>query len=224
MREPLEPWTWSAERERAAELIADGSRTGEQIAEACGVSRETIQDWKRCPEFRGRVHEHLAAWRAKLSHEGLALKSNRIALLMGRAAILRGVIRARGKLPSYANAPGTTIAQKGVQVRTVKSIGGGLFQEKVEEFALDTGLLEQECGYLERIAIELGEWKQVIDVSTTELISDEAKDLAELFSHEELVRARKRALERKPDAPPTTAPESQAPECPASPSPPAPAS
>lgn len=222
MRGPsLDPWTWTAERERAAELVADGHLTNDEIAAECDVEARTIQYWKRAPEFRERVHEHLAVWRAKLSQEGLALKSNRIAMLMGRAASIRGIVRARGKLPSHANAPGTTIAQKGLQVRTLKSIGGGDHQQVIEEFAIDTVTLADERDCLQAIATELGEWKQEIRVTTDSPISDEAKDLAELFTHDELVRARQRALERKPDAPPTIAPELPAPACPVSPTPPA---
>src|ERR1700730_16230228 len=123
MRGPsLDPWTWTAEHERAAQLVADGQRTNDQIAVECGVAGRSLREWKRCPEFRERVRQHLAEYRAKLAVEGLALKSNRIALLMGRAAILRGIVRAHGKHPSMANAPGTTVAQKGIQVRRMKSI------------------------------------------------------------------------------------------------------
>jgi hypothetical protein len=115
MRGPsLDPWTWTAERERAAQLVADGHLTNDEIAVECGVGGRSLRDWKRCPEFRERVRQCLAEFRAKLAVEGLALKSNRIALLMGRAATLRGIVRARGKDPSMANAPGTTALQKGL--------------------------------------------------------------------------------------------------------------
>src|SRR5450432_3632192 len=61
--------------------------------------RGPLRDLRRCPEFCERVRQYLAVYRAKLAVEGLALKSNRIALLMRRAAIVRGVVRARGKHP-----------------------------------------------------------------------------------------------------------------------------
>ncbi len=131
MRGPsLDPWTWTGERERAAQLVADGHLTNDQIVVECGVSGRSLRDWKRCLEFRERVRHYLAEFRAKLSVEGLALKSNRIALLMGRAATLRGIVRARGKDPAMVNAPG-------------------------------------ERQYLQHIATELGEWKQVIDLKGT---------------------------------------------------------
>jgi hypothetical protein len=104
-----------------------------------------------------RAREAMSAeFRAKLAVEGLALKSNRIALLMGRAATLRGIVRARGKHPSMANAPGTTALQKGLQMRTIKSIGSGVLAREVEEYALDTGLLDEERQYLQHIATGVG--------------------------------------------------------------------
>jgi hypothetical protein len=76
MRGPsLDPWTWTDERERAAQLVADGQRTNDQIAVECGVAGRSLRDWKRCPEFRERVRRYLAEYRAKLAVEGLALKS-----------------------------------------------------------------------------------------------------------------------------------------------------
>jgi hypothetical protein len=168
MRGPsLDPWTWTGERERAAQLVADGHLTNDEIAVECGVSGRSLRDWKRCLEFRERVRQCLAEFRAKLAVEGLALKSNRIALLMGRAATLRGIVRARGKDPRMANAPGTTALQKGLQMRTIKSIGSGVSAREVEEYVLDTGLLDEERQYLQHIATELGEWKQVIDLKGT---------------------------------------------------------
>jgi hypothetical protein len=188
----IDPWSWTAERERAAELVADGAYTMEQIAEACGVDRRTILEWRHNPEFRDRVHEHLAAWRAKLASEGLAIKANRIALIMARAAMIRGVIRARGKL--NVNAPGTTTAQKGCQVRTWKSLGGGDMTQIVEEFAVDVATLEKEQGYCQYIATELGEWQNAITVSGT--LSNEpspvAYALAETFTQQEIAAARER--------------------------------
>jgi hypothetical protein len=82
---------------------------------------------------------------------------------MGRAATLRGIVRARSKHPSMANAPGTTVAQKGIQVRTLKSTGRRDRQEVVEEFVVDIGPLDQKCDYLRQIPNELGEGKQVIE-------------------------------------------------------------
>jgi hypothetical protein len=39
MRGPsLDPWTWTAERECAAQLVADGHLTNDEIAVECGVS------------------------------------------------------------------------------------------------------------------------------------------------------------------------------------------
>ena len=197
MRGPsLDPWTWTPERERAAQMVANGQRSNDQIAVECGVSGRSLRDWKSCPEFGERVRQYLAEYRAKLSAEGLALKSNRIALLMARAAMIRGIIRARGKHQSMANAPGTTVAQKGIQIRTLKSLGGGDMTQIVEEFAVDIRLLDQECDYLQHIATELGEWKKPIEHGGKVAASPELVALCEIVTVEEFATIEKRRAEK----------------------------
>jgi hypothetical protein len=45
MRGPsLDPWTWTDERERAAQMVADGQRTNDQIAVECGVAGRSLRD------------------------------------------------------------------------------------------------------------------------------------------------------------------------------------
>jgi hypothetical protein len=160
------------------------------------VAGRSLRDWKRCPEFCERVRLCLAGYRAKLSAEGLALKSNRIALLMGRAAMIRGVIRTRGKHPTMANAPGTTVAQKGIQFRKVKSIGSGHSRQLAEEFAVDIRLLDQEWDYLQHIATELGEWNQPIEHGGKVAASPELTVLCEFVTAEEFAAIEKRRAEK----------------------------
>ena len=67
----LDPWQWTAERERAAELIADGRLNQKEIAAECEATADTLQEWNRHRDFRERVQEHLDRIRAKFAKRGL---------------------------------------------------------------------------------------------------------------------------------------------------------
>jgi hypothetical protein len=168
-RTKITPWTWNASREQAAQLIADNQISNDQIAARIGVTPKTVTLWKReSPEFRARIAEHVATFRKNITTTGLVLKENRIALLKARAATIRGMMLARGKQKCMRNAPGETVMQKGIQVRTQKSIGSGHFAEKVEEFAVDTAALAEERAILQQIATEMGDWKTKSQVEVAE--------------------------------------------------------
>jgi hypothetical protein len=53
-----ETWEWTPQREKAALAVAS-EKTIVAAAEVSGVSRETIYQWQRIPQFEERVQEHL---------------------------------------------------------------------------------------------------------------------------------------------------------------------
>jgi hypothetical protein len=81
----------------AAQLIANGQLTGEEICEQLSIQRVQLQRWKRIPEFRLRMHEHLAEARKAMLKHTLVETDNQIALLTGWLAAIRGIIRSRGE-------------------------------------------------------------------------------------------------------------------------------
>ena len=87
---PIEPWEWTPECERVAQLIASGELNLNEIAAECEVRRETLWQWKRCPTFRARVHEHLEQVRKAMLRHTLVETDNQIALLTSRLAAIRG--------------------------------------------------------------------------------------------------------------------------------------
>ena len=159
-------------------MLADGQRSNEEIAARVGVTASALIRWRReSPEFRARIDEHVAAFRKRITSEGLATKENRIALSKSRAAAIRGVIRARGQLESMQSAPGDSIIQKGIQCLEIRSIGSGDLAREVEEYRIDTGTLAEERACMRQIAIEMGDWKsrsviQVEGPSIVEILRD----------------------------------------------------
>jgi hypothetical protein len=63
-----------------------------------------LQRWKRIPEFRLRIHEHLAEVRKTMLACTLTETDNQLALLMASVAAIRGIIRSRGE--TNVDAPG----------------------------------------------------------------------------------------------------------------------
>jgi hypothetical protein len=48
-------WNWNPRRLKAAELIAVGKMTHEEIAKECSVNRSTVSEWNMHPEFKEKV-------------------------------------------------------------------------------------------------------------------------------------------------------------------------
>jgi len=169
---------WTAQREQAAQLVADDSLSDESIASRVGVSRQTLAVWKRKPAFQQRVTEHLDAAREAIKAEGIANRINRVNALNDRWERMQTVIAERAADTSsgtYTTAPtedGETeriVApgwSTGLLVRTEKQIGAGDKAIHVIEFAVDTGLLRELRAHEEQAAKELGQWTEKRDVTS----------------------------------------------------------
>jgi hypothetical protein len=167
-RASVTPWAWNASRELAAQLVADGQLENTVIAARAGVTASSFERWKLQPEFAARVADHVAAFRKRITASGIATKEGRIAVLKARAAAIRGMLHARGTNPAMAMAFGSTVMQKGIQVKKLKSIGSGPFAREVEEYAVDTGTLSEERDILKQVAIEMGDWQTKSQIEVIE--------------------------------------------------------
>lgn len=156
-------WEWTDQREDAALLAAEDRLTDEQIAEKCGIDRRTLARWKLVPDFASRVAEHRALWREELKRKGIAAKQNRLDALNDRWERLKRVIEERGADPGMQGVAG---GATGLLVRQVKGIGKGEDFERVEEYAVDTGLLKEMRDHERQAAQELGEWTEKRDVTS----------------------------------------------------------
>jgi len=51
------PWTWTPKRRRAAELVALGEKTQQQIAKELDITDRALRLWQRDPEFEAYVRD-----------------------------------------------------------------------------------------------------------------------------------------------------------------------
>jgi len=143
---------WTANKARAAQLVADGRLTDEQIGKEVGKSRSQIARWKATSEFAARVQQIIKAAELSIFTRGVAQKVRRIEDLDDRWRRLHDIIEARAK--EYANVPG---GSTGLLVRRVRSIGAGANARNVEEYELDRGLLKALLDIQKQAAKELGQ-------------------------------------------------------------------
>jgi len=74
------PWTWTRQRSKAAQLLADGA-TELFVAHELGISRNTLTAWRQRPEFTARLAEIAAKVAAALAEKSIANKQARVAAL-----------------------------------------------------------------------------------------------------------------------------------------------
>lgn len=156
---------WTAQSEEAAELIADGRLTLEEIGEKVGRDRRTIWNWRQHPEFNERVEGHLAAFRDEVRRRGIADQHRRVKAQNDRWNRLQRIVEARADDPDMADVPG---GNTGLIVKTVKirSLGEGDV-EKTIEAEVDVGLLKEMREHEKLTAQELGQWVERASVEQT---------------------------------------------------------
>jgi hypothetical protein len=143
--------------EQAANLLAQGELTHQEVADRVGIARSTLALWRKHPGFAARVEELRAEIGAEVRRIGVADYLMRVRALNDRWGRLRRIIDDRAADPTMAGVPGGTT---GLLVRTTKAVGSGESMRIVEEFAVDTGLLKQLLDHEKQAARELGQWTE----------------------------------------------------------------
>lgn len=176
--------------EEAARLVAEDERTDEQIATAVGVSKMTIERWKKRAPFSAEVRAQREAFRARIMAEGFADKARRIkALNILATAVLVELSRAADD------------RQPQGMYRLEKKISAN--GEIVEQEVFDKPKADTFRGYLDDIAKELGDRKTIIDATIKDReIEDAADRLAARTGRDRAVllaelRARTKDIERE---------------------------
>ena len=146
-------------RERAALLVAEDSKSDQQIADEVGIHKVTLERWKAQPVFSARVAEHRELWRRQLEAQGIADRRNRVQALNDRWGRMRQVIEERAADEEWAGVPGW---KTGLLVREEKRMRGGMV---VERFEVDTGLLRELRAHEEQAAKELGQWSEKKEIT-----------------------------------------------------------
>lgn len=148
-------FTWTNQLEEAAQLIADGESTHDEIAAKFGVHRVTVTTWCRQPEFKARVAELMEEFREATVHLAISRKEKRIASLNAHWLDMAKVIRERSADPDMAEVPGGTT---GLIVRDYKTVGVGEAAKTMPVYSVDTGLLKEIREHEKQAAQELGQW------------------------------------------------------------------
>lgn len=144
---------WTAQRKRAALLLAEDEMSDAEIAETLGIARSTLSTWKVRPEFAAQVGDYVGELQSRMLRYRIAKKRERVKTLDVLHAKLLTVIEERAEEGMAAPGAGT-----GLIVRQLKMIGAGRDAEMVEEFAVDNGTIRQIMAIEEQAAKELGQW------------------------------------------------------------------
>jgi len=146
------PFEWNGEREEAAVLLAEDQLSDQKIADKLNICRRTLQKWKSHPDFRERINENAKRIGNVALGRAIAKRGRRVAWLDQRHAKLRRVVLERAADPLMANVPG---GKTGLIVRQIKGIGKGDDFQIVEEFFVDTGLLDALLKLEKQAGVEL---------------------------------------------------------------------
>jgi hypothetical protein len=161
MAQNVTSWKWTRQKARAADLVADGRWTEEQMASKLGLSRRQLARYKATPEFQLRVEEILAVRDAEALRSAIARTAARVAAQNERWQALQQIRQERGQALA-GQAPG---AGTGDLVRTLKQVGSGATAQLVEEFTLDAALLRELRELEDLVARELGQHERKDDDS-----------------------------------------------------------
>lgn len=148
---------WTKVKEEAALLSAMDELTDPQIAERLNIGLRTLGGWKANTEFKARVDEHIAEFRARVRRRGIAIVENRIAHLQRRHDLMNQVIIDRSHDPKMEEVPG---GRTGLMVHNVKSVGAGENAERVDLYEVDAALLKELREHERQVAQELGQWTE----------------------------------------------------------------
>lgn len=156
-------FAWDGAREKAADRVADGKLTTDEIAAEAGVDRRTLTRWKQHPEFMARVKETVEQLGEASARFAVGRRLRRLQALDERWRAMQAVIAARAADPELQSAPG---GATGLLVRNRKMIGSGDAAREVVDFAVDTGLLDQLLEHEKRAAQECGQWVDKVAATT----------------------------------------------------------
>lgn len=154
MTQEFEAFWKDKRRAEAAQLVADGELTDEQIAERLGKSRSWLARLKRQGTFMARVLLIVDKQRRDVEAEGIVLRQNRVNALNDRWRKMQVIVQERAADPKFQDVPGY---KTGLMMHTVKSLGHGVI---VDLYALDGGLLGELRAHEEQAAKELGQWTE----------------------------------------------------------------
>jgi hypothetical protein len=140
---------WSPARRAAAQLVAEGEKTLEEVAKTVKISLRQLLTWRQHPEFVAEVaaiEQHIGGVARRYA---LGQIARRVKAMNDRWLAMQRLIAARAK--EHKKVPG---GKTGLLVRRVKMLGSGNTAQVVEEYEFDAALpkamldLEKEAARL----------------------------------------------------------------------------
>ncbi len=139
-------FTWTAQREHTAQLVADDRLTDDKICETVGTTRTTLFRWKNTPEFQARVDAINTSYASTIGRLAITQRARRLTALNDRWRRMQDLIDARATIHAEAGPHGET----------------GLVVEKPGEFgsewAFDSALMSEMRQAEKQAAQEMGQW------------------------------------------------------------------
>jgi hypothetical protein len=180
--------------EKAASLLAQGVSLS-QVAIHSGLSRRKLYSLRRVSEFLARVDEFRRMYRARVEEYGISQVTERVRHKIVRHALLRKLIAGRSHDPrirAYLNIEdGESAPWAGFM--TLKLKGTDCDQM---EFAIDTAAFDTFEDIEQAIAIELGQWKEKREITTTETeLPPHLMALAKVLNREQIEAAKQKLIE-----------------------------
>lgn len=175
----IEPFKWTPTKKRAAILVAEDEFPDWKIAKTCHVSKVSLEMWKRHPDFRAEVGDHVGQIQAAMLKLAIAKKHKRLAVLddLYQRAVDVVMLRAAQYAPTDdSQEAATEVARRIFGNGTVPEAVTGLLVKKetptnrggiAVEWAVDTGLIKQIQSLQEQAAKELGQWVERSEVEQT---------------------------------------------------------
>ncbi len=143
-------------QEEAARFLAEDSISDVVIAERVGVTRQTLHNWGKRPDFAARVAQHKEAFKEAALSAGFADKRARLMLLNAMASDIAAMLQAHGDVREE-----------------IKMAANG---EHLSYTVFDQPAVAQLRGMLDDIAKELGERKTIIDATIKDRELEQAAD------------------------------------------------
>jgi hypothetical protein len=147
---------WSERRRRAADLLADGELTEDEVAAKLGIRPKVLRSWLKLPDFAARIEAQIIGRRRALLRRGLARVETRIRALEDRWRKLIQIAEERAALPEMADIPG---GRTGFLISSGRLIGRK-DDLPVYLHELDSALLKELRDHERQAAQELGQWTE----------------------------------------------------------------
>lgn len=198
MAKSLTADTWTPRHEDAAFLVAEDRLTDQQIADQIGISKRTLETWKKSPAFKAKVNEYLKQFCQLVKEVGIGSVEARLRALDKDFNRLEAVIKSRAKryqeqshkaeeenseagkamaalAPKGAPKPPPTIAPPeealtGVVVFELVPTKNG----NIERWTVDTGTIAEKRNLMQQAAKELGQWKERAEVEVRDTSARDA--------------------------------------------------